>query len=64
MLVVYPPVVIALAALAASCALAGESIASKFAACGVDADSITAACNELLNMYNEEEEAKGVNVDE
>jgi hypothetical protein len=52
---IYPPVVVALAALATACALAGESIASRFAVCGVDMDSITAACNELLSMYDRED---------
>lgn len=51
----HPPVVVALAALAASCALAGESIASRFAVCGVDMGIITDACAELLSMYDHEE---------
>jgi hypothetical protein len=55
LLLVYPPAVVALAALAASCALAGESMASTFAVCGVDMLSITDACTELLSMYSDEE---------
>jgi hypothetical protein len=59
LLLVYPPVVVALAALAASCALAGESLATRFAVCGVDMDSIVAACSSLLSIYSREE-GKGV----
>ena len=55
LLLVYPPVVVALAALAASCALSGESVAGRFAVCGVDMDSIVAACTELLSIYSREE---------
>jgi hypothetical protein len=55
MLLVFPPAVLALAALAAACALAGESIAGRFAVCGVDTSSIMAACTELLSMYDREQ---------
>jgi hypothetical protein len=55
MLLVFPPAVLALAALAASCALAGESIAGRFAVCGVDTSSIVAVCTELLSMYDREQ---------
>lgn len=46
----------ALGALAASYALVGESIVSRFAVCGVDFDSIMAVCTELLSMYDDQQE--------